>query len=96
MNGDLIASLIFWPVVLLLALWHVRRKKAPHISTSRAYLTFLGILGGGGLVLLFIAVTLVISLDPESKNTAVKALAPILVIGGLLPLWRLAHRKISG
>jgi hypothetical protein len=95
MDGDIVASLVFWPAILLLALWYVRRKKASHISTLRAYLIFLGVLGGGGLLLLVIVVGFVMALDPALQSGTTKALAPLIAICGLLPLWRLAHRKIT-
>jgi hypothetical protein len=95
-TDDIISTAIGWPLILIAAVWWVKKKKSPKLSTFRAFCGFVGVLGGGTAVLLFAVVFSIYFFRLEGQGQIITgALAAPLCIGVLIPLWRLANRLIA-
>ena len=95
MDYNIIAALVIWSVLMLLAFWHVQNRKAPHRSTLQCYAVFLGVLGGAGLILLSIFVLIDTAFDPDRESMITKTFISIITVGVLLPAWHIAHKLIT-
>lgn len=93
----MIEVLIGWGVILGALAVYTERTRHPDRAPVRAYLTFLAVFGGGCLAVLIPVVLLGLTLERNGHATdgLYKAIAPIVTLGLVVPLWFYAGRRIS-
>ena len=91
---DLILSAIFWPVVLGIFFWYARRKKHPKRTSLNAFLVFIGIFIGLGLLPLFVVTGIVANLLGKASGPLFAVLA-FVALAFVPYMWRLARSTIQ-